>query len=398
MTEVADAESLILVNMPTFATVRLALADCAGRVLAEDTVAERDQPPFDRVTMDGITIACKDLEAGRRFECIGTQAAGVAAMQLTGPGQCIEIMTGAMRPDGADTVIPVERIAADGRFRTIQADARITAGQFIHAQGSDGRRGQPLLAAGQRLGAPEIAVLASAGYAKLTVAEQARVAVVSTGDELVGLEDPVEPQQIRSTNDFAIAASLERAGVATVTRARLRDNEAELLQAIDKLHAEHDVLILSGGVSMGQFDFVPAVLERLGATVVFHKIEQKPGRPMWFGLSRDRKPIFALPGNPVSALVCATRYILPAMHKASGLRAAANEYAALTADVEAPPHLSYFIPVTIRWSETGQALADPHPTNTSGDFISLAGTDGVIELPKGAGVHAAGTAGRIFRW
>lgn len=399
MTEVADAQAMILTNMPTFEAVRLPLEGCTGRVLAEAALAERDQPPFDRVTMDGIAIAYDDLNTlGRSFECIGTQAAGAAAMRLTKPGQCLEVMTGAMRPAGADTIVPVERLSSEGSRRTIHNDASVAPGQFIHARGSDGKQGQQLLAAGLRLTAPEIAVLASAGYATVAVAAQARVAVASTGDELVGLEEAIEPHQIRSTNDLAIAASLERASVAQVTRTRLGDDEKQLLESIDRLHADHDVLILSGGVSMGQFDFVPAVLERLGAQLVFHKIQQKPGRPMWFGLSRDGKPIFALPGNPVSTLVCATRYILPAMKQACGLNPEANEIAALTEDVAAPVHLTYFIPVKISWSDSGQALAAPRPTNTSGDFISLAGTDGVLELPKGREVHPAGTAGRVWRW
>lgn len=398
MTEVADAEAMILASVPPFPAVRVALEAAVGRVLAEEARAERDQPPFDRVTMDGIAIDFADWQAGvRSFDCAGTQPAGAPVLALPGPGCCIEVMTGAMLPLGTDTVVPVERVSAQGRARRIQDGAAVTARQFVHCKGSDGRLGARLLEPGLRLGAPEIAVLASAGYAEVAVAALPHIAVVSTGDELVGLKEAIAPHQIRSTNDLAIAASLERAGLATVTRARLRDDESELLASIERLHDAHDALILSGGVSMGQFDFVPSVLERLGARVLFHKIEQKPGRPMWFGLSGKDRPIFALPGNPVSTLVCATRYIVPALQRAAGLAAAA-EHVTLTAAVEAPQHLTYFVPVKIRWSDDGRALADPHPTNTSGDFVTLAGTDGIVELPKGSATHSAGTAGRLFRW
>jgi len=280
----------------------------------------------------------------------------------------------------------------------VAADAPVAARQFIHARGSDGRAGEALLAPGIRLGPAEIAVLASAGKARVAVAATPRIAAVSTGDELVGPDEPIEPFQIRSSNDLAIEASLRRADLGRVTRARLKDDPDVLLEAIGRLHATHDVLILSGGVSMGQFDFVPAVLESLGAEIVFHRINQKPGRPMWFGLSRARKPIFALPGNPVSTLVCMTRYVLPALRHAAGLASAPPERVRLAAAVEGPERLTYFLPVKLAWSDDGVAEALPRPTNTSGDFISLAHTDGFVELPPGRAQREAGTVARLFRW
>lgn len=398
MTTVAEAEALIFANMPAWPAVEAALADCGGRVLAEPAYAERDQPPFDRVTMDGIAIAHRDWRAGtRRYEIVGLQAAGAAAMHLTGPGQCVRIMTGAMCPQGADTVIPVERVEIASDHATVGADTDADRGQFIHRRGSDRQAGQPLLPAGARIGPPEMAILASAGYARPQVAALPKLAVISTGDELVGLEEPLAPYQIRSSNDFAIEASLRRHRLADPSRTRLADDEAELVDRIDALHRHSDALILSGGVSMGEFDFVPAVLQRLGARVLFHRVEQRPGRPMWFGLSADAKPIFALPGNPVSALVCMTRYVLPALRRAAGLPQDRIERVALTAAVAAPKDGSYFVPVKVRYSEQATALAEPEIPNTSGDFVSLAGTDGFVELPP-AGQHPPGTVARLFRW
>lgn len=398
MTEVVEAERLILERMTAAPREREPLESCTGRILAEEIFAERDQPPFDRVTMDGIAIAYADWSAGeRRFTVEGTQGAGAAPLALGGRARCIEVMTGAMLPAGADTVIPVERLERSGDQALVEDGARVAQRQFIHARGSDRRKGSVLIEPGMRIGAPEMAVLASAGYAQVAVAKLPRIAVISTGDELVDVGEPLEPFQIRSSNDRALETALLRHQLASVTRARLADDEQLLLDSIQRLHEQHDLLILSGGVSMGQFDFVPAVLERLGAKLVFHRIEQKPGRPMWFGLTKDSKPIFALPGNPVSTLVCAARYVLPALRHSLGL-ASRTEYAVLTAAVDLPPRMTYFMPVTLSSSETGTLNATPRPTNTSGDFISLAGTDGFVELPAGPASYRPGDTARLFRW
>jgi molybdopterin molybdotransferase len=399
MTEVAAAEALILAHMPRFAARHEPLATCAGRVLAEDIHAERDQPPFDRVTMDGVAIAFRDWAAGvRSFEVLGTQAAGAPPLTVTGPAQCVEVMTGTALPQGVDTVVPVERVQRNGTTAAIAADATVRAEQFVHRRGSDRAAGSVVLRAGMRLGAPEMAVLAGAGHATALVVDVPRVAVISTGDELVDAGAPIAAHQIRSTNDRAVDASLTLHRLGQVTRARLRDDANALAVAIDRLDAELDVLVLSGGVSMGQFDFVPSVLTELGAKLVLHKVAQRPGRPMWFGVSARGKPIFALPGNPVSTLVCATRYVLPALRHASGLPPPAPELVEVTAPIEASPTLALFIPVTLSSSERGTLLATPRATNTSGDFVTLAGTHGFVELAAKNGIYPPRTVARLFRW
>ncbi len=399
MTDVADAERLILERMSSFGSRTVSLADAADAILAEVVAAERDQPPFDRVTMDGIAIAYRDWQAGTRtFEITGTQGAGVPALSVAAAGQCVEIMTGAMLPENADSVIPVERITRTQDEAQVDDSAEVSPGQFVHPRGSDGKANTPLLHPGTRLGPPEIAVLASAGCAEVQVAALPLVAVVSTGDELVDVEEPIAAYQIRSSNDRAIEASLTRHGVARVTRSRLRDERDKMLEAIRELHDRSDVLILSGGVSMGQYDFVPSVLEELNVNLVFHRIEQRPGRPMWFGLSHDTKPVFALPGNPVSTMVCLSRYVLPALQQALGLPPASAERVTLATDVEFPADLAYFLPVVVTWTDAGVGMAEPRPTNTSGDFVSLAGTDGFVELPRGQDIYAKGTVVRLFRW
>jgi len=399
VTDVGAAEALIFERIQPLPARRVALSEAAGGILREPVRAERDQPPFDRVTMDGIAIALRDWQDGvRSFEVVGLQAAGAPPMTLSAPGRCIEIMTGAMLPAGADAVIPVERISRETTQAHVEPTLDVAARQFIHPRGSDGQAGSLLLEPGTSLNPPEVAILASAGCAEVEIGAAPRVAVISTGDELVEPGQPVATHQIRSSNDWAIAAALERRCSASVTRVLIKDEREEMLARIAALHDESDVLVLSGGVSMGRYDLVPGVLEQLGVELVFHKIEQRPGRPMWFGMSRASKPVFALPGNPVSTLVCLYRYVLPAIHRALGLTATPHEIVRLAENVEFAPDLAYFLPVVVESSSDGAALANPRPTNTSGDFVSLASTTGFVELPRGEDVYSKGLAVRLFRW
>lgn len=399
MTNVGAAEALILERIQPLPARRVPLADAAGGILREPVRAERDQPPFDRVTMDGIAIAFRDWQNGRRsFQVVGLQAAGAPSMTLSAPGQCVEIMTGAMLPAGADAIIPVERITRETDQAHVEPTLEVAARQHIHPQGSDRPAGGLLLEPGTRLNPPEIAVLATAGCAEIEISTAPHIAVISTGDELVEPGQPIAAYQIRSSNDWAIAAALERCCGASVTRALLKDEREEMLARIAALHDDNDMLILSGGVSMGRYDLVPSVLEQLGVELVFHKIEQRPGRPMWFGMSRDSKPVFALPGNPVSTLVCLYRYALPAIDLALGRAAPVHEIVRLAEDVRFTSNLTYFLPVVVSPSPDGAALGEPRPTNTSGDFVSLANTTGFVELPRGKDLYPKDLAVRLFRW
>lgn len=400
MTTVAEAWALISDHMPRRPVEQVAIEDAVDRILAEAVDAERDQPPFDRVTMDGIAIASEAWTRGRRsFPIAAVQAAGQPASRSPSPESCVRVMTGAVRPEGADAVIPIERIRIDADVAEVDDAAVVEPGRFIHRQGSDRKRGDIVLEAGVQIGPAEMAVLASAGRARVATTKPARIAVISTGDELVAVDAPrIEPYQIRSSNDLAIEASLRRAHLADCSRTTLPDDPDRILQSISALHDANDVLILSGGVSMGEFDFVPAALEKLEARVVFHRIEQKPGKPMWFGISGAGKAIFALPGNPVSTLLCMTRYVVPALRMASAATSRPAEIAVLGADVAGPKDLTYFVPVLLEWSADGVERALPRPTNTSGDFSSLAATDGFIELPPGLAVRAKGSTGRVWRW
>lgn len=396
---VDEADALIAAATPRRPTREIPIEDALGSVLREDIRAERDLPPFDRVTMDGIAVAAAALEAGLRdFTIAGTQAAGSPALGIGNTGECIEVMTGSMLPSGTDTVIPVERISHDGGQARIAADYDARPGQFVHRQASDHATGDCLLPAGSRIGPAEMAILTVGGKTRVAVAGSPAIAVVSTGDELVRPGAPIRPWQIRCSNDLAIEAALHRRGFFRLSRSLFPDDPQQLAAGIGELHDSHDVLILSGGVSMGRFDHIPSTLAGLGVTAVFHRVLQRPGRPMWFGTGQDGKLVFALPGNPVSSLVCLVRHVLPSLERARGEGKAQQRFCRLARDIDDIADLSSFVSARLEHRDDGSTLAHPLQTNTSGDFTALGGTDGFVELPIGRRHFPAGSVLRFHAW
>jgi molybdopterin molybdotransferase len=221
---------------------------------------------------------------------------------------------------------------------------------------------------------------------------------MSTGDELIEPGDPIADYQVRRSNAYAVAATLRKRGFGRVGDDHVPDDEA-ILRARLELHlTTHEVVVLSGGVSMGKYDLVPKVLMQLGVEEVFHNIAQRPGKPMWFGIGPQGQAVFGLPGNPVSTLVCLIRYVIPAIAEAMGTKRRQPERLALGAPVTFQPPLTYFLPVTIEHDEWGRSWAMPKPPNGSGDFLSLAGTDGFVELPPGPNTYAKGFVTSVYRW
>ena len=395
----AEADRLIGQHLQCLPIESLPLAQCAGAVLRENIYAERDQPPYDRVAMDGIALDSGAVGGGgRSFHIQATQAAGDAPLTLGAAADCIEVMTGAVLPAGCDSVVPVEQLTiADGEAQ-LAPDARIEPWQNVHRRGSDTRQGELLLRAGQRLRAPEIAIAASAGMARVRVASQPMLAVISTGNELIEPGEPVLAHQVRRSNAYAIVSALREHGFQRVADDHIRDDAGELRERL-RFHLEtHDVLVLSGGVSMGRFDLVPKVLGELGVRTIFHKVAQRPGKPLWFGVANSGAAVFGLPGNPVSTLVCLARYVLPALRGSLGQSPERAQRLALGAPVTVTPALTYFLPVRLEPDDWGRDWAVPAPTNGSGDFTALAGTDGFIELPPGPNTYAKGFVTRLYRW
>jgi molybdopterin molybdotransferase len=397
--EPAQADELIGQQLQCLPIESLPLAQCAGAVLRENIYAERDQPPFDRVAMDGIAVDSGTVRGGtRRLRIQATQAAGDAPLTLDDPGACIEVMTGAVVPSGCDSVVPVEQISIASGSAEIEGELNVDPWQNVHRRGSDSRQGALLLPSGAELRAPEIAIAASAGMARVRVSGQPMLVVISTGNELVEPGEPILPHQIRRSNAYAISTALRSHGFQRVADDHLLDDLVELRQRL-KFHLEtHDVLVLSGGVSMGKMDLVPRALHELGVRTVFHKVAQRPGKPMWFGMSSAGTAVFALPGNPVSSIVCLTRFVLPALFSAMGRTRPIPEKIALAGPVNVGVSLTFFMPVRVEVDDWGRAWAVPKPTNGSGDFTALAGTDGFVELPPGPNVYPKGFVTRLHRW
>ena len=392
------AEEAINSRLTCLPIESLPLAQCVGGTLRENIYAERDQPPFDRVSMDGIAVDSESLRRGlRRFRIQATQGAGSPALKLA-PDEAIEVMTGAVLPVASDCVVPVEQYDLADGYASLKANVVSTPYHNVHRRGTDGRQGALLLQSGTLLRPPEIAVAASAGMARVRVSSQPAIMVVSTGDELIEPGDPISDYQVRRSNAYAVAATLRRRGFARVGDDHLLDDEAMLHERLALHLTTHEVLILSGGVSMGKFDLVPKVLTRLGVEEVFHNIAQRPGKPMWFGIGPQGQAVFGLPGNPVSTLVCLSRYVIPAIAEAMGTRRSAPERLALAAPVTFQHSLTYFLPVTLEHDEWGRPWAHPRPPNGSGDFLSLAGTDGFVELPPGPNTYAKGFVTSMYRW
>ena len=397
-----EADALIAGQLICLPIESLPLVQCVGAVLRENIYAERDQPPFDRVAMDGFAVATAGLRGGKSLLVQAMQAAGDPPLSLASPQHAIEIMTGAMLPAGCDAVIPVEqsRLAEiEPQTVSFEPELRIAVGQNIHRRGSDVRQGALLLATGVRLGAPEIAVAAGAGMPRIRVSAQPTISVVSTGNEIIEPGEPILAHQVRRSNAYGIVAALRRRGFQRIADEHLPDELGALKARLRVLVQTHDVLILSGGVSAGRLDLVPAALAGIGVREVFHKVAQRPGKPLWFGMAPTGTAVFALPGNPVSTLICLARYVLPALYAAMGeTPPRAPERIALAAAVEVRATLAFFMPVKITIDDWGRPWAEPRTTNGSGDYAALTGTDGVVELPPGPHTHPKGFVARLHRW
>ena len=398
MLTTAEALQAVLAASSAFPSETVAASDATGRVLQQIVHAERSQPPFDRVMMDGIALAWSDYDGGQRsFPIQGMQAAGDEVLTLQ-VGHCIEIMTGAALPENANCIVPVERISVDDDVACIEVNYAVKKDRFVHPHGSDFGKGAHLLTPGKRISPLDIAIIASCGEIDLAVAKDPVVRVISTGNELVAAGEPILPHQIRMSNGPAIVSLLQRHDYGRVEHDHIADDVEELHARLASHLDEADVLVLSGGVSMGKADYVPQALADLGVDVIFHKVSQKPGKPMWFGKGPEGQLVFALPGNPVSALVCCRQYVVPALDKASGVSGSPPEFAALSTNISFKPALTCFQPVKLLSSASGQLLAMPVQTNTSGDFASLSDTDGYVELAMDQSEFPSGSAVFLHRW
>jgi molybdopterin molybdotransferase len=336
--------------------------------------------------MDGIAIDVREFTGkGQEFIIEGMQAAGAPQLTLLNIKNCVEVMTGSMLPENTNSVIRYEDLDVRNGTAKVLID-QIGQGMNIHSRASDAARGDALLTPGQKISAAEVAVLASVGKSRVKVYTLPKVAVISSGDELVEIETEPKPHQIRRSNTYALQAAMQEMNWRSEAF-HVHDDRSDMKHALEKILSTHDVLVLSGGVSKGKFDFIPSVLEELGVKKLFHQVSQRPGKPFWFGVS-DRNVVFALPGNPVSTFLCFHKYIKPWLIACCGAETKSTN-AVLASDVNFSPALRYFLQVRTEIAG-GKIIAHPHAGGGSGDFVNLKEVDGFIELPMEKSTFKAG--------
>ncbi|MGV3539021.1 MAG: gephyrin-like molybdotransferase Glp [Rufibacter sp.] len=383
-----DARETICSYSQSYGIETLGILYSVGRVLAQEVRADRDLPPFDRATMDGIALNTEEVDAGTRlFTIAGVLAAGSPQATLPQPNRCLEIMTGAVLPRGANAVVPYEQCALENNRASILA-SQVKPGQNIHRQGSDGKAGQLLLSPGTMITPAIIGLLASVGLVRVQVAQLPKVVVCSTGDELVEISQTPLPHQIRRSNAYMLAAALRQEHL-TPSVAHLPDDQSAMKGMLKSLLQEHEVILLSGAVSKGKFDFLPQVLRELGMTIVLHSVAQKPGKPLLFGVFPDGRKVFGLPGNPVSTFTCYHLFFKPWLHASLGLPPLPDLSAPLAKEVVFKPSLTYHLPVTFTYEE-GLVKAQPIASTGSGDLTSLLKAQALLSLPAQREVFAAG--------
>ena len=380
MISVQQATQFILQNTTNFGEEVVPLAHATGRILRENLFADRDFPPFDRVTMDGIAVSFDSFQQGQRIFLIeNQQAAGAPQLTLSAAAACLEVMTGAVLPKNTDAVVRYEDLEIIDKQATILIEA-VHRGQNIHRQGADRRQGEIIVQAGGKISPAEIGVAATVGKSSLKVARLPKVAILSTGDELVDVEATPLPHQIRKSNAHALAAAVANWGIEA-EMLHLADDPVEIETVLQECLQRCDALILSGGVSEGKFDFVPMALEKLSVKKLFHKVSQRPGKPFWFGRQENGAVVFAFPGNPVSTFMCLHRYFQPWLRASLGLPPFEERCAALSEDFSFKPNLTYFLQVKISYGLDGMVWAKPVAGGGSGDLANLVEADAFLELP-----------------
>ena len=391
MRPLEEAQEQVLETVTRMPVAEMPLADCSGLVLAEDVRAPHDIPPFDNSAMDGYAVRAADVATvPATLTVVEDVAAGRAPDRSVGPGEAIKIMTGAPMPAGADTVIRVEDTHQDGRRVTISVGA--PTGTSVRRAGGDIAAGAVVAAAGTRLGPNHLGVLASVGAAHPRVYGRPTVAVLSTGDEVVPYETAeLAPGQIRGTNGLVLVSVLQELGVDVLDLGIVGDDADALRATLERAVREADAIVTSGGVSMGEYDLVKAVLGELGG-IEFWQVAMQPGKPFAFG-TIDGAPLFGLPGNPVSVFVAFEQFVRPALlHMMGSPRLFRPRLpAVLDEAVSTNPAKTVFVRVAVTWEE-GRAHASTSGGQDSNMLSALAAADALAVIPVGTGDVSAGEA------
>ena len=388
LTTVDNALDKIVNQAQDFGVEKIDFINSLGRILKEDIVADRDFPPFNRVSMDGIAILADTFNSGQRsFKIEGVQAAGSPQSTLNNKANCLEAMTGAVLPKNTDAVIPYEMLSIKDGFAIVNSTI-VKKFQNVHLKGLDRKQGEVLISKNTCISPAEIGVLATVGKSEVLVAKQPKVMIISTGNELVEVSKTPEEHQIRRSNVFTLVSLLEKLHIKADT-AHIIDDKSHLKTKIASYLQHYDVLLFSGAVSKGKYDFIPEVLDSLGVKKLFHKVKQRPGKPFWFGIKEtdsnsnkrnSNNVVFAFPGNPVSTFVNCLKYFYPWYCKSVGVDFENRKMAALSEDFYFKPELTYFLQVKIS-NENGNLIATPVAGKGSGDLANLVEADAFLELP-----------------
>ncbi len=388
MIPIDEALAIIYREIAVLSPITLPFGEALGFVLAEDVVAAEPMPPFPAASVDGYAVVASDGDGWR--EIVGDQTAGYVADVVVKPGTVARVTTGAPLPPGADAMVMIEDTAEeDGRVHI--RDTNIRTGNYIRPIGQDIEEGQLVMRQGTVIGPAEMGLLGTVGKSEVVVHRRPSVAVMSTGDEIVEPHETPNPGQIRDANRFSLMNAVRQAGATPVDMGIVKDKAGRLQDTIEQALQSADVLLTSGGVSMGQLDLVKPYLANRG-TVHFGRVNTKPGKPVTFAMV-DGKPCFAMPGFPVSALVSFEVFVRPALLKMAGHLETqrVREKAVLAHDVKHGAARTEFQRVVLTRQANGTLLASTTGFQGSGRLLSMSGANGLIILPHGQGDFAAGS-------
>jgi molybdopterin molybdotransferase len=398
MITVDEALKIVLDNVAPLGVERASIIDALGRVLAEEIRSPRDIPGFNNSAMDGYAVRAADVEAASesspvRLAVLETVGAGVMPSLRVGPRQAVRTMTGAPIADGADAIVPVERTR--GTETEIEVLAPAAKGVFVRPRGEDLKHGELVFSPGKALSASDLGMLASLNRSMVDVYRRPRVAVVATGDELVDVDTVPTGAQVINSSAYALAAAIRETGGEPIMLKVARDRPEEVRARLAEGLA-FDVVLTTGGVSVGQFDHVKVVLDELGLRQLFHGVAQRPGRPLKFG-TIGGKPIFGLPGNPVSTMVCFYLYVRPSLRRMTGRSdlGLPRITARCASDIPTANNLTEFVRVTLS-RRNGEIYATPTGNQSSGVLSSLSRAHGLLIGPARERVLQAGSQAAVL--
>ncbi|MBL0077546.1 MAG: molybdopterin molybdotransferase MoeA [Bacteroidetes bacterium] len=381
MQSIQNALQLILSNKRNFGTETVSIHDCLDRILAEDIFADRDYPPFNRATMDGYAIISQDINIGKNnlLKITDTIHAGEAKQFALESGNCIKIMTGAPVPKRANAVIRIEDTHINGNEIHFNVK-QVKENQNIAIQGEDARKGDLLIKKGTKLNPNSISVLAVTGHAKLEVYKLPNIAIVSTGNEIVAVESVIQPHQIRDSNVHTLKNSLLNYCISAIQTALIVDDKIALTNTLSEL-LNTDIIIISGGVSKGDADYVPEILKHLGVIEIFHRVSIKPGNPLWFGKMPNGGVVFGLPGNPISVQVGYKVFIESFIRKCFDMEPIEPIFLPLLGEKSKKSNFTEYFPCKLTHENKKSGLAI-NKMNTSGDISTTNNSDGIAIHPS----------------